>query len=87
MIPPKKYITEYNIVSSLLLTDFQQYVNDFLQQGWELYGHPFSRGSCLCQAMIRKVAYVPPVDKPKPAIDLDKVPEKPKPPSGGRYGY
>ncbi len=44
---------EYKLVSHVRIECFDQRVKQFLTDGWELYGHPFSTGLSVCQAMVK----------------------------------
>jgi len=45
---------EYRIMSTTSAENLSEIVSKYLQQGWELYGDPFSKDSTYCQAMIKK---------------------------------
>jgi hypothetical protein len=45
---------EYKIMTTNSASNLSEVVTKYLQQGWELYGDPFSRDGTYCQAMIKK---------------------------------
>lgn len=45
---------EYKILSTTGTDNLSEIVSKYLQQGWELYGDPFSKEGNYCQAMIKK---------------------------------
>lgn len=48
-------IKQYKTIVRLHQTDFDDKVNQFLNQGWELYGSPYSdKNHFYCQALVLK---------------------------------
>lgn len=45
---------DYKLISHVRIECFDKRVKEYLAAGWELYGHPFSNGTSVCQAMTRK---------------------------------
>lgn len=51
-------VKDYVVLTGQLSESFEEQVSEYLEDGWELYGYPFT-GTCdndfvFCQAMIKR---------------------------------